>query len=98
MNNVLGMVKLTEGTAMEAKLIGESDVMLKSTVDQEEHKFFVQHQKQLNKQIFAALAKQKDQIRKIKILIGHTDLEGKVDPHVSSSYWQIWVIEILEFN
>lgn len=64
---------------MEAKLIGDSDVMLKSTVNQEEHKFFVQHQKQLNKQIFAALAKQKDQIRKIKILIGHTDLEGGVD-------------------
>jgi len=66
----------TGNPKQQAVLMEVGGVQLKSSVAGEEHKFFVSHQKSLNKQIFSGLSKQKEQIRKIKIKLGTAELDG----------------------
>jgi len=78
-NNKAGTVK--------ANLIeNDNAVVLKSSVADEEQKFYVTKQKDLNKQIFAGLQKQKAQIKRLKMLVGDTadseeivDIEGFIE-------------------
>lgn len=75
-----------EGTVKANLIENDNAVVLKSSVADEEQKFYVTKQKDLNKQIFAGLQKQKAQIKRLKMLVGDTadseeivDIEGFIE-------------------